>query len=129
MRRIDRTGKATWAAMAVVAVAALVLSATKARPSPLQNMSGNGLYRHCTPSPNDPLAAASTYLCIGYLTAMLDALSAGTVTGKRACIPSNIDASQMVDVVTSYIKRHPESRHSQAISLVAQAYSVSFPCR
>jgi hypothetical protein len=68
--------------------------------------------------------------CMGYLTAVMDALAGGgNVNGYRACIPPTADMNQIVDIVKSFIRNHPEKRHFLAVGLVAASFSEAFPCK
>jgi len=44
------------------------------------------------------------------------------------CIPKNIIAKQLVDIVTQYLKEHPADRHYTAASEVYVAITNAFPC-
>ena len=95
-------------------------------------LNGNHLYTDCTATttkvPTEQFLLAGT--CIGYITAITDALSSGNlVNGFKACIPINADMNQIVDVVKNFIRDNPEKRHLVAVGLVAEAFARAFPCR
>jgi hypothetical protein len=95
-------------------------------------LDGNNLYNDCTAAtttvPTEQFLLVGT--CIGYVTAITDALFAGnSVNGFKACIPINADINQIVDVVKNYIRDNPEKRHLVAVGLVAAALGRAFPCR
>ena len=94
-------------------------------------LDGNNLYNDCnaaTTKTTEQFLLVGT--CIGYVTAVADALSSGnSVNGFKACIPVNVDMNQIVDVVKNFIRDNPEKRHLVAVGLVAAAFARAFPCR
>jgi Ssp1 endopeptidase immunity protein Rap1a len=84
---------------------------------------GNELYNRCTQS---DLGAA---YCIGFTTAISDALDGNTVNGYDACPPSTATGGQVRDIVLKYLRENPASRHESASSLAAHALHEAFPCR
>jgi hypothetical protein len=98
----------------------------------IPTLNGNNLYTDCTAAntrvSTDQWLVAG--VCIGYVTAIMDALSSGnSVNGFKACVPTNADMNQMVDIVKNFIRDHPEKRHLVATGLVAEAFAQAFPCR
>lgn len=68
--------------------------------------------------------------CLGFLTAIVNInLSGAAVGGRKACIPSNADMNQVVDVFKAYLRDHPERRHLLGANLAGEAFSSAFPCR
>lgn len=114
---------------ALAALWAAVAGVTPAECRTLQ-MTGNNLQRFCLAKGDEGLGATPNILCLGYITAILELLDSGSVVGgRRACIPQDADANQLNDIVTNYIRSHPETRHLAAHYLVALAFSLAFPCR
>jgi Rap1a immunity proteins len=97
----------------------------------IQNLSGNNLYRFCTPDASDAsLAWGSASICMGYITAIRDIMANGSpLFGSKACIPATVDMGQIVDIVKNQIHTHPEGRHLSAPLLVSKAFADDFPCR
>lgn len=86
---------------------------------------GNRLHRAC----NDKERQFNNGACFGYVIAITDALSSnGAINGIRACIPANIAAQQVRDIIVSYLDRNPQNRHFTAASLGAYALVQAFPC-
>jgi hypothetical protein len=117
--------------LATVVTASVLLPPQKLGAA-IATINGNQLYTNCTarntegPTYQGLLAG----ICIGYVTAITDALSSGnSVNGFKACIPISADMNQIVDVVKNFIRDHPEKRHLIAGSLVADAFARAFPCR
>lgn len=91
-------------------------------------ITGNFLYTMCIGKTNDAVTGAGNLFCLGYVDAVTEALTGAPVAGKRACIPRGVDENQTVDISTSYIKAHPESRHLAAYALISRAFAEAFPC-
>lgn len=96
----------------------------------ISTINGNNLYTDC--AANSGVSTEQWLLvgiCIGYVTAIMDALSSGnSVNGFKACVPVNADMNQIVDLVKNFIRDHPEKRHLVAEGLVAEAFARAFPC-
>ena len=73
---------------------------------------------------------------MGYVVGVTDAhvtietirLESGTYR-RTLCIPEGVDAVQLVDVTTGFLRGHPEVRHNGASGLVIGALIDAFPCR
>jgi len=81
---------------------------------------GNDLYTRC-------ISADVQYVayCSGYVAAMTDILNAQ----RGACPPAQMPLKQSVDIVTNYLRDHPETRHYAAWQQGFKAISAAFPCR
>jgi hypothetical protein len=82
--------------------------------------------------PGDQQANASTQwgFCRGYIAGVADILENREVAGYRACIPApTAEISQLAEVVTNFLRDHPDERHLTAASNVAFALSKAFPCK
>jgi hypothetical protein len=44
------------------------------------------------------------------------------------CLHERTDLGQAVDVISSYLRAHPEKRHGNAASIAATALKHAFPC-
>jgi len=90
----------------------------------IRNVDGNMLSTWCATNanrerPSDLAMQAGS--CLGYLFSIIDIQTLGNgVNGKKACIPSNADMNQMVDLFKNYVRDHPERRH-----LLASARGVN----
>ena len=120
--------KASWLA------AIFILTATPSFAD--RYISGNDLYPLCSAAPEnvpgDQQANASTQwgFCRGYVAGVADILENREVAGYRACISApTVEIGQLADVVTSFLRDHPEERHLTAASNVALALSKAFPCK
>lgn len=88
-------------------------------------VSGNELYALCTGDVDDRIR------CIEYVTGASDsALIAQRMDGRTGylCIPERVTRQQIADVVTAYLRDHPESRQSNAGGLTLVALGTAFPC-
>lgn len=65
---------------------------------------------------------SSTFL--GYVTGVFD-----TGVGIYFCPENNIEYKQVTDIVTMYLRYHPEKRHEKASNLVIQSLAEKFPCK
>jgi hypothetical protein len=89
---------------------------------------GNDLLTRCGDS-----TMPGTLVCLTYLQGVADTMIVaqtpkGGIMGWRACIPAGVQASQLRDVATRFLREHPEQRHSPAPSLVAMSLAQAFPC-
>ena len=55
-------------------------------------------------------------------------VGAYVVTAEPFCNPPNIKNKQLVDIVTKYLKDHPEKLHMDDGRLVVDAFIDAFPC-
>ena len=86
---------------------------------------GNSLLRYYE-ADSGPYSAG---LCIGYIIGVADTLGMNNYSAATACYASSVVTGQIRDVVISYLKSHPESRHYAADGVVALAISEAFPCQ
>src|SRR5262249_49052610 len=68
---------------------------------------GDALYRECT---GDPDAQSR---CLGYVAGVADMLAAAVARGDVtiACVPAEVTAHEARDVVVSFLRDNPQSRH------------------
>jgi len=59
--------------------------------------------------------------CYGYVAGVVDML-------YTVCLPDGMTRQQVIDVLTLWLRDHPEKRHLPASSLVAGALKEKFPC-
>jgi hypothetical protein len=72
------------------------------------------------------------FLCMGYVTGVRDGgeLHFGPdVTWRKFCSPSNVLNGQLVDVVVTYLRAHPDRRQVSAQTIVLLAFNEAWPCR
>ncbi|EGT3592081.1 Rap1a/Tai family immunity protein [Proteus mirabilis] len=65
---------------------------------------------------------SSTFL--GYVAGVFD-----SGIGIYFCPKSNLEYKQVTDIVTIYLRYHPEKRNEKASDLVIQSLSERFPCK
>jgi hypothetical protein len=82
---------------------------------------GNTLLQDCT--------YQNISFCYGYVDAVTEALGQNTINGYEACVPGNVVAGQMYDIVVQYLRKNPADRHLLAVGSVADAIPKAFPCR
>jgi hypothetical protein len=110
----------------LISCAAAALSgapgAAPAAVSPIAIQRGNGLYEQCS----DPgLAEQAT--CLAYSVGVVDGIAASS-SRQTICVPDGVQLGQIRDVVTTYLREHPEQRQSQSTWLVWKSVSAAFPC-
>jgi len=116
---------------AVLGVVAAVAVWGEARAETSAFINGNELHEYC----NSPRGTERYGLCVGYIVGVSDALASGTtnlpvlIFGWRACIPKNVTIGQVTDVVTKWLREHPQDRHYLATGIVAEALAKAFPCK
>jgi hypothetical protein len=87
--------------------------------------SGNELLRDCTATGGEP----KSFICLGYLEAIADALRSSHINGWGACMSAEVSVRQLHDVVTQFLQDNAKLRHLAAAGLVAHALADAFPCR
>ena len=114
------------AAMIATAVALACLPAA-ARAA----MTGNELSTYCAAADTNSqyFNPANFGVCASFVEAIANALASYSIYGWRACFPANRTRGQEIDVVRRYLDQHPEKRHNQAGSLIAEALAEAFPCK
>ena len=85
---------------------------------------GNVMYTKCSSS-----SAVDQNLCRGFVMGTLDSATMlqHPIT-TRICVPDGVQASQIADVFTLWLKNHPANRHFAAVGLVFDAVGEAFPC-
>jgi hypothetical protein len=66
---------------------------------------GDMLYRYCNQSSES---------CTSYIAGVVDALTAAGSAQPLICLHERTDLGQAVDVISSYLRAHPEKRHGNA---------------
>lgn len=75
--------------------------------------------------------------CLGYIEGVYDAgLAIDTDPNKRrwpglvrACVPDDVSAGQLKEVVKKRLRENPAEWHYEADYIVARAFQEAFPCR
>ncbi len=81
-------------------------------------MSGNGLLKDMNGDVVDKSIA------LGYVMGVSDAYTNVTV-----CVPDNVTAGQVQDIVRRYLENNPDKRHYAADSLIRDSLEKVWPCR
>ena len=101
-------------------VAFLVATCSFGAPAVAQFYDGNELYRFCS----DKNSGFNYGVCSGYFVGAYDAIwsaqQASTIK-KTICLPANVVAGQLRDVVIQYLSQNPSARHYNAASIVWSA--------
>ena len=125
---------------AAVALCVLATSASS------QTVSGNSLAAAC--SKLDSQVSVEAGYCVGYITGTWEGIKLGVlhtllISGAQGpavelddrvnqilgiCMPDNVEAGQLVDVVRLSLKDKPATRHFPARTLLNEAFREAFPC-
>ena len=85
---------------------------------------GNQLYLECN--------SANTYdvaICLGYVMGILDQIELyADVSKTQTCIPANVTAGQVKDVVVKQMNDDPANRNLPASSIVFEAAFKAWGC-
>ena len=71
--------------------------------------------------------AADVKGCLAYMNGVADAM-AEEPKPRRACIPPNVTAQQLRDVVMKLLRDEPEKRGYPAAKITVHAFAKAFPC-
>jgi hypothetical protein len=93
-------------------IAALVCTSAHA-----EFKTGNKLLEDMTSSSMNQMNA------LGYVTGVADALM-----GITFCMPSNVNAGQVHDMVKLYLEQNPANRHNTADRIVNHVLKTVWPC-
>ena len=104
-------------------MATAVLFASPAWPLGGSFYSGNDLFGYCAGE------VRNSDHCLGYTTGIVDALASGSIFGWKACVPEQVSAAQVRDIVVKYLQDNPQDRHYSAAAIAAKALSIAFPCQ
>jgi hypothetical protein len=79
------------------------------------------LHRYCNQSSES---------CTSYIAGVVDALIALGAAQKAPliCLHERTDIGQAVDLISNYLRAHPEKRHVNAASIATIALKHAFPC-
>lgn len=123
----------------------LFVCALAAYPAPSLAFDGNALLRMCEKPPLSHERGVCNGFIIGASSGIeLASLKAGDAAGLPEsdweafrrygqlvagyCEPERVENGQLVDVVTKFLRDHPEHRHENAAITVAMAFISAFPC-
>lgn len=89
---------------------------------------GVELLSRCSDPGNGPFVARG--YCMDYISGIADAMVAGSVINDyAACFPIGVTVRDLRDAVVRWLSDNPQVLRNSAEVLVAEAYSVFFPCR
>ncbi len=86
-------------------------------------LDGAQLFRDCQAD-----TASGQGFCLGYTSGIADILVHRPVNGFKVCFVEKVSAGQIKDVVSKWLKDHPERRQYGAPGLVANALAEAYPC-
>jgi hypothetical protein len=104
----------------------LLMLLTGSRAAEAQFYSGNDLHGYCSVDRGNLHYAQYMGICQGFVAGVVD--SSLRPLSFRVCVPAGVTLQQTADVVTNYLRDHPEERHYTAQSLVVFALQQAWPC-
>lgn len=111
----------------VIGSVAIFMVIVAAQDAHSEYLTGNELLKRCTS--ND---VAEVGNCYGYITAASDVMdwldSASYYTGRKACVPVGVTASQLRDIITAYLRKNAADRQIAADVLAVAALAETYPC-
>jgi hypothetical protein len=120
--------------LALLLVVASLLVASPVMAGPFMN--GNDLQKYCSimDQPSDShsmIDAQHMGICFGFIEAFNDFHSSLLTLDDFVplfCIPEKATVSQLIQVVSKYLKENPEKLHLDASYLIIHALREAFPC-
>jgi hypothetical protein len=70
-------------------------------------------------------------LCSGYLETYLPALASSDASlndGVRACVPETTDRTEIMTLIQTYAREHPESKSDSGVGGLGHALKDRYPC-
>ena len=106
-----------------------IASAQDALASP----TGNALFEQCTRGRGSATYWYDDAACTAYIQGFVEGATSfqelwPKERPRAICLPANITAGQMRDVVVKYLYNHPERRHLPAMMSILTATAAAFPC-
>ena len=101
-------------------------------PASAEWKDGNVLLDHCSKEKDDPVYYINESACLMYILGVYDGLEMDNAihkTKKYYCVPENVQARQIREIVVAYLKKHPENRQWPAAGLITIALKEAFPCK
>lgn len=80
---------------------------------------GNSLLERC----REPSRAAALHFSVGAVDMAL------ALNNKDFCIPENVNAGQLSDVICKYVRDTPEERHLPAAFMIILGLQKAWPCK
>ncbi|XUU59727.1 Rap1a/Tai family immunity protein [Erythrobacter sp. HA6-11] len=92
---------------------------------------GNALYDDCSAKEGGPTYYQKNAFCTAYIVGVVDTINyyqGADEIHNFVCIPPNVRAGQLRDVVVKFLRENPAERHKGAEALVFIAVAFAFPC-
>ena len=71
--------------------------------------------------------------CLGFVEGAHDAesmkMGSTTQNGSQICMPANVDANKLAEVVAIFLEQNPALRNLAGYTLVMLAFANSYPCK
>jgi hypothetical protein len=127
--RPGNKGYLMWFILPVTALAVGLLTARAEAREVVIFENGINILELCS----QPYGTVAGGFCLGYIAGIADAANVTqsigeTINGGTACIPMGVPVTQAKDVVTNFLRQHPEQRSLGAVDLIVRALAEAFPC-
>ncbi len=106
---------------AAVFAAACLATCGAAQAQRVSNVTGRTLMSACT--------AKQAAACDAYVDGFGDAIEAGGREHALACIPRTSTGTELRDVLTTYLRSHPEDQSLKAGTIATRAFAAAYPCK
>ena len=116
-------GKLSYPVLAALAAASALPLAT---PAKAYFLDGDELLNHC--SVEEPLGDYDPAICVTYIMGAYDAFMFQRLTRNQdRCVPREITAGRLREVVVAYLQAHADNRKMDASALVWNAIIAKWP--
>ena len=119
--------------LTAAALAAMLSTPTTTAAGPA--ITGNDWLQMCSASLENRKTKKESFefvRCVSYARGLADGLTfMEAVLGDDKspfCIPSEVEAQQLVDVSLRYLRENPGIRHRPAAFILADAFAAAWPC-
>lgn len=100
-------------------IPALLIATMAAGPASAGFYNGNDLAEQCR--------RKSKLLTLGYVVGIVDTLE--TIVPEKMCIPGQVTAGQLVDILCKYVEDNPNKRHHSGELIALASLNEAFPCQ
>ena len=104
-----------------LAAAALLLACSPVQAQRVSNVTGRTLMSACT--------GKQVTACDAYVDGFSDAIEAEGRDHAVACIPRTSTGTELRDVLTAYLRAHPEAQTMKAGLIATKALAAAYPCK
>ena len=111
---------------ATAAAIALAVAQPSTAADPTSLATGNELLLTCSADATPSFWSCSSYIDGVHMTVLMFDYYA--VSPKPYCLAPGVTKGQMIDIIVTYLRAHPEVRHRPSPGLITMAFRGAFPC-